>query len=252
MPRMARKCLESGFFHIMVQGISKEKIFLKKEYKEKYIYLIKFFLNKQNVNLISYCVMDNHVHIIIYAEHISELTKFMERLNTTYAMFYNKNENRVGYVFRDRFKSKLLNTKDYLAKCIKYVHMNPVKAGMVKEEKDYKYSSYNDYIEKKGIVSEELLRKIFDNKCNYLKQFVQIEYDEELFFEIEEEKITIEELKVEITNFLFKEKITIEELREDKRLIKKIYNNFKTKPTKAELARQLGITRTKISKIINK
>ena len=251
MPRAARKFLESGFFHVMVQGIKKEEIFYKNQYKEKYIELIKIFLKKQNVKLIAYCVMNNHVHMILYSEDIKELTKFMERLNTTYAIHYNKNENRVGYVYRDRFKSKELYNQDYLTKCIKYVHMNPVKAGIVKEERDYKYSTYNDYINKTGIITEEILQEIFNSKYNYLKEFLQIEYNESLFDEVEKEKISIEELNIEILKFLEKEEITIEELREDKRLIKKIYNLLKTKPTKADLARQIGISRTKISKILN-
>lgn len=251
MPRIARKNLDSGFFHVMAQGIKKEKIFYKDEYKEKYIQLMKFFSKKQEINLVSYCVMNNHVHIIIYTKDIKELTKFMERLNTTYAINYNKLENRVGYVFRNRFESKLLYNQDYLTKCIKYVHMNPVKAGIVKKEKDYLYSSYNDYINKNGIVTKELLDKIFNSNYNYLKNFLKIEYKEELFEDFEKEEISIEEINKKIKTFIKKEEITIEELREDKRLIKKFYNSLKIKPSKAELARQIGMTREKLSKILN-
>lgn len=251
MPRIARESLESGFFHVMVQGINKEKIFNKTEDKKKYIQLIKIFLEKQEIELIAYCVMNNHVHMIIYSEKINELTKFMERLNTTYAVYYNKKENRVGYVFRNRFESKSLYNQDYLTKCIKYVHMNPVKAGIVKKEKDYLYSSYNDYINKNGIVTKELLEKIFNSSYNYLKEFLEIEYTEELFEDFEKEEISIDEIKERIENFIEKEEITIQELREDKRLIKKFYNSLKIKPSKAELARQIGVTREKLSKILN-
>lgn len=251
MPRIARKNLESGFFHIMVQGIKKEKIFYKKEYKEKYIQLMKFFKEKQKIELINYCVMNNHVHIIIYTEDINELTKFMERLNTTYAINYNKAENRVGYVYRNRFESKEINNQDYLTKCIKYVHMNPVKAGITKKEEEYKYSSYNDYINKNGIVTNELLQKIFNSEYNYLKKFLEIEYDEELFKDIENKEITVEELKKKINEFLKIEEITLKELKKEKRLIKKLYNSLEIKPSKSEFARQLQIERTKISKILN-
>lgn len=250
MPRIARKNLGSGFFHVMVQGIKKEKIFYKREYKEKYIQLMKIFKEKQKIELVNYCVMDNHVHIIIYTEDIEELTKFMERLNTTYAINYNKAENRVGYVYRNRFESKEIYNQDYLTKCIKYVHMNPVKAQITKTEGEYKYSSYNDYINKKGIVTNELLQKIFNSEYNYLKKFLKIEYDEELFKDAETEKITVEELKKNIDEFLNKEEITLKELKKEKRLIKKLYNTMKLKPSKAELARQLGVDRAKISKIL--
>ena len=178
MPRKARKDLEIGFFHVMVQGIKKEKIFYNNKCKEKYIYLMKFFKEKQKIDIISFCVMENHVHIIVYTKDINELTTFMRKLNTTYAINYNKEEKRVGYVFRNRFECKEINNQDYLTKCIKYVHMNPVKAGIVKLEKEYRYSSYNDYINKRGIVTEELIQKIFNSKYNYLKEFLKIEYDE--------------------------------------------------------------------------
>lgn len=251
MPRIARKNLESGFFHIMVQGIKKEKIFCKKEYKEKYIQLMKLFKEKQKIDIISYCIMNNHSHIIIYTEDINELTKYMERLNTTYAINYNKAENRVGYVYRNRFESKEIYNQDYLTKCIKYVHMNPVKAKITATEREYKYSSYNDYINKKGIVTDKLLRNIFNSEYDYLKKFLEIEYDEELFKDIEHNEITIQELKEKIDKFLDNEEITLEELKKEKRLIKKLYNSLEIKPSKSEFARQLQIERTKISKILN-
>lgn len=251
MPRIARKNLESGFFHIMVQGIKKEKVFCKKEYKEKYIQLMKLFKEKQKIDIISYCVMNNHSHIIIYTEDINELTKYMERLNTTYAINYNKAENRVGYVYRNRFESKEIYNQDYLTKCIKYVHMNPVKAKITATEGEYKYSSYNDYINKKGIVTDKLLRNIFNSEYDYLKKFLEIEYDEELFKNIEHNEITIQELKEKIDKFLDSEEITLKELKKEKRLIKKLYNSLEIKPSKSEFARQLQIERTKISKILN-
>lgn len=251
MPRMARRNLESGFFHIMVQGIKKEEIFIKDEYKKKYIQLMHIFKEKHEIEIVCYCVMNNHVHIIIYSENIDELTKFMMKLNTTYAVHYNKSENRVGYVYRNRFESKQIYNQDYLTKCIKYIHMNPVKAEYVKEEKEYKYSSYNDYINKTGIVNNNLLEKIFNSKYEYLKSFLEIEYDENLFEDIEINETDLKDIQNEIRIFIEKEDIPIEELREDKRLIRKLYKLLDIKISKAELARQIGISRSKLSKIIN-
>ena len=212
---------------------------------------MKFFKEKQKIDIISFCVMENHVHIIIYTEDINELTIFMRKLNTTYAINYNKEEKRVGYVFRNRFECKEIYNQDYLTKCIKYVHMNPVKAGIVRLEKEYKYSSYNDYINKKGIITKEIIQKIFNSKYNYLKEFLKIEYDEKLFKELEKEEITEEKVQEEIDKFIKKEEITLKELQEDKRLIKKLYNSMELKPTKTKLAENIGISRIKLSKILN-
>ena len=105
MPRIARNLLqEKKIFHIMVQGINKEKIFKLGSEKRKYIKLIKENLEEYEINLISYCVMTNHVHLLVYSENISSITQYMHNINTNYAIFYNKSHNRVGYVYRDRYK----------------------------------------------------------------------------------------------------------------------------------------------------
>ena len=248
MPRIARKDLETGFFHIMVQGINREDIFYKKEYKETYIELINFYRKKLDIKILSYCVMKNHVHLLIYTNQISKMSDFMQKINTVYALYYNKQEERVGYVYRDRYKSEVIYNQKYLTNCIKYIHMNPVKANIVKLEKDYPYSSYNDYINKNGIVDKETLNMIFLSEYSYLKEFFKFEYVEGKFIEIEE-NINFQK---EITLFLKKQKIDKQELRKNKDMIRKLYNELKikTKVTKTQYAKLLQIERTKISRIL--
>lgn len=248
MSRIPRKNLEDGFYHIMVQGIKKENIFDKDENKSTYIRLMKLFIEKLKIEMAAYCVMSNHTHMIIQVDDIAQLSTYMSKLNTTYAQYYNKKEQRVGYVFRNRYKSKKIYSQNYLTQCIKYVHMNPVKAGIAKEEGEYKYSSYNQYIEANGIVSKQLLEKIF-NSNEYLKEFLKLEYNEKLFKDFEEEEK--KDIQQELEKFLNKEEIKLEELQKDKRLIKKIYKNIGLYTTKAELARKIGISRVKISRILN-
>ena len=84
--------------------------------------------------------------MLLYANDIKQISNFMKNINSIYAMYYNKKTDRVGYVFRNRFKSVPIMDRKQLYTCIKYIHMNPVKAGKVKEESDYRYSSYNDYL----------------------------------------------------------------------------------------------------------
>lgn len=248
MPRIARKDLESGFFHIMIQGINKENIFYKNEYKETYIDLINLYRKRQNIKILAYCIMRNHAHILIYTKEINEMADFMQRINTTYALYYNKKENRVGYVYRDRYKSEVIYNQKYLTNCIKYIHMNPVKANIVKLEKDYPFSSYNDYINKTGIIDKEILSIIFLSEYSYLKEFLKFEYIEGKFIEIEE-NINLQE---EVNLFLRKQKIDRQELRKNKDMIRKLYNELtiKTKVTKTQYAKLLQIERTKISRIL--
>ena len=115
--------------------------------------------------------MDNHVHMLLYANDIKQISNFMKNINSIYAMYYNKKTDRVGYVFRNRFKSVPIMDRKQLYTCIKYIHMNPVKAGKVKEESDYRYSSYNDYLNKTGFIHEEILKFIFNSSNNYIEKF---------------------------------------------------------------------------------
>lgn len=152
MPRLARKKFATSFFHVMSQGIAKEKILRNQKMKEKYFDILLKELDKSNMILVAYCMMDNHVHLLFYTQNSEELSKLMQHINSKYAIYYNKiNNERVGYVFRNRFLSEGINTQKYLNNCIKYIHQNPVKAGIVEKCKDYKYSSYNDYRKKDGL-----------------------------------------------------------------------------------------------------
>ena len=175
MPRKARKIIGSGYMHNMVQGINKEYIFKTKSQKIHYINLIKKYSQKYEISIIAYCIMDNHAHILTYSENIEKISNFMKETNTEYAIYYNKNKKRVGYVFRNRFSSKIIYNQEYLLKCIKYIHMNPVKAGITKNEEDYDYSSYKKYINNE-IKDSNNIKLVFKSKENYIQKFKNIKY----------------------------------------------------------------------------
>ena len=146
MSRVARKYLGTSFFHIMVQGIQKEYIFNHEKYIKKYLELLKKYTKELDIEIVAYCIMSNHAHMLLYTENTDAMSKAMQRINTSYAQYYNKvKEGRVGYVFRNRFKSEPITNKRYLLQCIKYIHQNPVKANMVVKSEDYQFSSYNEY-----------------------------------------------------------------------------------------------------------
>lgn len=182
MPRIARKYLEANFFHVIVQGIKKEYIFKNNTYIEKYIYLLKEKSSTYSTKIIAYCIMNNHAHILFYSKNIVELSSLMRSLNTSYALFYNRLENRVGYVFRNRFVSEPILNEIYLHNCISYIHNNPVKAKIVNSPSQYIYSSYNDYINKTGFVDDEVLRLVFGSNKDYLSQFLSVSNINEIDF----------------------------------------------------------------------
>ena len=149
MPRIARKDLESTYFHVISQGIEKKYIFEKEIYKKRYLQLLYKESENFEIKIIAYCIMDNHVHLLINVEKIETMSKFMHKVNFMYAQYYNFMENnRKGYVFRNRFVSEPICDEFHLLNCIIYIHNNPVKAKMVKYAYQYKYSSYNIFLTK--------------------------------------------------------------------------------------------------------
>lgn len=186
MSRLARKDLNTSFFHVMSQGINKEKIFKKNSFKIKYRSILTKNELLTDVQIIAYCIMDNHVHLLIYSENIDNLSLFMKNVNTEYAQYYNWKYNRVGYVFRDRFKSQPIYNKEYLYKCINYIHLNPVKAGYVKGCNDYAFSSYGEYQKNIGVTKNKIFGELFFknnffvlDKIEQCSDFIDEDYDKD-------------------------------------------------------------------------
>lgn len=191
MPRIARKNIENSYYyHIIVQGINKEYIFKKKKLKEAYRNILKKNLQESNIIVLAYCIMDNHAHILIYSDNVEKITKLMHKTNTSYAKLYNGINKRVGYVFRDRFYSQMILNKEQLFNCIAYIHNNPIKANMIKDKKDYLYSSYKEYLGKKELITKESIKLTFGSVQNYQEIFQEIHKRENIedIAEIKEEK----------------------------------------------------------------
>ena len=116
MPRNSRKDLPGLFHHIMSQGINKEYIFNDERLKEKYKEILTEKMKENNVDIIAYCIMDNHVHLLIKVQNVQDMCRFMQQVNTTYAKFYNRLKHRVGFVFRNRYLSKAIQDENQLNK----------------------------------------------------------------------------------------------------------------------------------------
>ena len=208
MPRLARKQLQGKkIFHIMVQGINKEKIFDKDKYKAEYIKLLKKYKEKHNLFIITYCIMSNHAHILIYTDNTENLTKYMHEVNTSYATYYNKNNNRVGYVYRDRFKVQVINDRGHLNNCIIYIHNNPVKAKICALAKEYKFSGYSEFL---SLNEPTEIIGLFNDKIEYENSHNIINMTDMSFLE-DEESVDFD-INNEINEYLKLNKIKREDL----------------------------------------
>ena len=164
MARKARCSFISNVYHLMVQGDEKKRIFDLSANKRKYLYFLKHDAFRNDVDIISYCMMDNHAHVLVYCPEIERISQMMHECNTSYAIFYNKKRNKVGHVFRDRFKSETIFTKSHLMNCIRYIHENPVKAGICISCDEYGFSSYKEMNQ---------IRKEVLNACGLTKTMIQ-------------------------------------------------------------------------------
>lgn len=247
MSRVARKKYESGFFHIIIQGINKEYIFEAEKDKEQFLIFMKKYYQEYQIKIIAYCIMDNHAHFIIYSEDINQISAYMHKINGIYAIYYNKKKNRVGYVFRDRYKSQYIYDREYLFKCIKYIHLNPVKAKMVKTEGEYKYSSYQDFINKEGYIDDFIIELIFLN-TDYLKLFNGID---DIDIEVLDIENNSENLENAIKNYLKINNLTIKEIISNKKILYDFISKLVSKGYKQkQIANKLKINSSQISKII--
>ena len=143
MTRTARLYSESGFSHVILRGIGKQLIFEGTEDYRYFIHLMKKYCAESRVRVNAYCLMDNHVHLILHdVEH--EMPLYMKKIGICYAAYYNSKYGRTGHLFQDRYKSVPIESVQQLLSTFRYVLQNPQKAGICPAE-EYAWSSYQEY-----------------------------------------------------------------------------------------------------------
>lgn len=146
MPRKARKKAASGVYHVMVRGIDKMQLFLDDADNVQYLCYLNFCQN-DNFEIMAYCLMGNHVHLLVHTQkqNAEAMEIAMRSIGIRYAAYYNRKYNRVGPVFQGRFASQTVESAGYFLRVLRYIHNNPLAAGIVSDLQDYAWSSYADY-----------------------------------------------------------------------------------------------------------
>lgn len=159
MPRMARKVSSTRVYHIILRGNDRQDIFFDEQDYKKFIKEIKNAEEKYKYELYAYCLMTNHVHLVIYDKN-DMLSKIIQSLAVTYSAYFSKKYERTGHLFQNRFLSKEVETREYLMQVCRYIHQNPVKAKISKID-NYKWSSFKEYINGEKIISTKMLLSLF-------------------------------------------------------------------------------------------
>ena len=164
MPRPPRFLLSQSYYHVMTRGNNKNIVFKNKSDYSKYLDLVKELKVKHPFDLYHYCLMPNHVHLLIHTKDKDDFSKFMKRLNLKYFYYYKKQYGWVGHFWQDRYKSQAVGKDEYFIQCGKYIELNPVRAKMIENPEDYLFSSSKYYSlgKKDELITQDLFYSEID------------------------------------------------------------------------------------------
>ena len=143
MPRGPRFIFQNAFYHVFNRGINKQPIFHSEADYHFFLNKLLQLKDKYDHSIYAICLMPNHFHISIQTRKIP-ISKIMSSLTTSYSMYFNRTFQHFGPVFQNRFKSILIENESYFLKLSQYIYLNPVKAGLTADPKDYTYSSIRE------------------------------------------------------------------------------------------------------------
>lgn len=145
MPRVKRLIPQEAALHVICRGNNRQNIFNQDPDKLRYYSLMCDLKGENKITILHYCLMDNHLHLIVWLNSHSNISKFMKQLNLSYFNYFKKIYGYSGHLLEGRFKSNIVDTDSYLLQCGKYIELNPVRAGVVDLPENYAFSSYSHY-----------------------------------------------------------------------------------------------------------
>ena len=174
MARKPRLVLDEGLYHIIQRGNDRRRVFRQDADYEQFYLLLKKYLKRYSSFLHHYCLMSNHLHLILKVMVAQDLPRLMQGINLSYTLYYKQRYKFTGSLWQGRYKSIIIEKDEYLMECGRYIERNPVRAGMVKDPKDYRFSSFKFYAYGEGsdiisqdIVYEGLSQDIYERQRKY-------------------------------------------------------------------------------------
>lgn len=160
MPRKPRKKSSNGIYHIMLRGVNKQTIFEDDKDKLRLLETMRRYKDISEIQIFCYCLMDNHVHLLL-KETGETVSKAVQRISASYVYWYNNKYERCGHLFQERFKSENVETTTYFLKVLRYIHQNPLKAGLATNVLECKWTSINEYFGNASLVEVDLGLDLF-------------------------------------------------------------------------------------------
>lgn len=145
MARRPRLFAPGLLYHVIVRGNHRQKTFRTRRDYEAYFERLARYRQKHKVSLHAYCLMPNHVHLLLECSR-TPLAKFMQGLQQSYTQYFNLSHCKVGHLFQGRYKAIICERDEYLLELVRYIHLNPVRAKLVKSVEQYPYSGHHCYM----------------------------------------------------------------------------------------------------------
>jgi putative transposase len=173
MARRPRLFAPGVLYHVIVRGNQRQKTFTAESDYQAYIERLARYRKKYDYVLHAYCLMPNHVHLLVESSE-QPLAKFMQGLQQSYSQYFNRRHRKTGHVFEGRYKAILCQKDEYLLQLIRYIHLNPVRAGMVRSPERYRYSGDHVYLQGKAteLIDPATVLSMLGGKQAY-RRFVQ-------------------------------------------------------------------------------
>lgn len=242
---------------MILRGNAKQDIFLEEQDNCKFMKEIYNTKEKYEYELYAYCLMTNHVHLIIHDKN-DKLSKIIQSLTISYSAYWNKKYERVGHVFQNRFLSKNVENEKYLRTLCRYIHQNPCKSG-IGEMEEYAWSSYQEYLkESQMIETKQILRLFGKERTEAISNFIsfhkvnQKQEDIREFIEYE----MVERLNNEQARKYMEEVLQLKNIKEIAEYSVKKRNEYLKKLkgmegiSKIQITRITGLSRKMIEKAI--
>ena len=177
MPYRYNPSYKDQYYHVYNRGNNYEKIFFEEKNFNYFLSKVdKCFESK--IDLIAYCLMPNHFHLLVMVKQNGKLEEAMQRISTGYTRAINQAYHRTGHLFQGRFKNKLIPNNEYLLHLSRYIFRNPLRTGLVEKIEDWKYCSYLETISKieSALIKPQILVEQFST-IEAFKKFIK-EFDE--------------------------------------------------------------------------
>ena len=169
MPYRKKNFDQNAHYHIFNRGVNKEIIFYSDNNYEYCLNLIRKQAKIHSISIVAYCFMPNHYHLLIRQNGSSTISRFIQGVFRAYVLGLNKQINRTGPLFEGRFRHIKISQQGYLLHLCRYIHMNPVKAGLVVSPEQWLFSNYLDWIgkRKRGLVDSAFVKTYFNTGEKY-------------------------------------------------------------------------------------